>query len=199
VSVPTTSETTADAEIPAGEKTATLENSEANKAKKVFVVHGRDEKCRKSMSGFLRALGLNPLEWTQVITVTGRPSSYIGEILDVAFGQAQAIVVLFTGDNEARLKNDLCRNDEPSYERDLTLQPRSNVIFEAGMAIGRHERRTILVQVGKFRPFSDIAGRHMTYLDNSSEKRQELVTKLIAAGCKVDNSGTDWLSEGNFD
>jgi hypothetical protein len=35
--------------------------------KKVFVVHGRDEKLRSDMFGFLRALGLNPIEWREAV------------------------------------------------------------------------------------------------------------------------------------
>jgi hypothetical protein len=35
------------------------------------------------------------------------------------------------------------------------------VLFEAGLAMGRHPRKTVLVQVGKSKPFSDVDGRHM--------------------------------------
>ena len=35
-------------------------------------------------------------------------------------------------------------------------------LFEAGLALGRHPEKTLLVQVlGKVRGFSDIAGRHL--------------------------------------
>ena len=65
--------------------------------------------------------------------------------------------------------------------------------------MGRNENRTILVQVGEIRPISDIAGRHITRLDNSAKKRRELVSKLSGAGCEADISGTDWLSVGDFE
>jgi len=35
------------------------------------------------------------------------------------------------------------------------------VLFEAGLAMGRHPRKTVFVQVGKVKPFSDVGGRHM--------------------------------------
>ena len=38
----------------------------------------------------------------------------------------------------------------------------------------------------------------MVHLDNSAEKRRELATKLANAGCDVNLSGIDWLSEGNL-
>ena len=150
------------------------------------------------MFNFLRALGLNPVEWSQAIQATQKASPYIGEILDIAFGQAQAIIVMFSGDDDARLREEFLRQNDQPYEKKLTPQPRPNVIFEAGMAMGRNEDRTILVQVGELRPISDIAGRHITRLDNSSQKRQELVTKLQGASCEVNTSGTDWLSVGDF-
>ena len=69
-----------------------------------FVVHGRNEAARKAMFEFLIALDLHPLEWSESVTDTGKASPYIGEILDAAFSRAHAIVVLFTPDDEARLR-----------------------------------------------------------------------------------------------
>jgi predicted nucleotide-binding protein len=166
---------------------------------KVFVVHGRNEKLRQAMFDFLRSIGLEPIEWGQAKHFTGKPSPYIGEILDVAFRKAQAIVVMLTPDDEARLREELHGTDEPDYELNLTPQARPNVLFEAGMAMGHSEDRTVLVEVGNLRPFSDIAGRHTVRLDNSPEKRKELVDCLKAVKCAVDVEGkTDWLTTGDF-
>jgi predicted nucleotide-binding protein len=165
----------------------------------VFVVHGRDEKQRKSLFAFLRAIGLKPIEWRKAIEYSGSGTPYVGEILDAAFQKATAVVVLLTPDDEARLKPSLLKSTDPAYERDLTGQPRPNVLFEAGMAFGTHSDRTVLVQVGSMRPFSDVAGRHAVRLDNSPERRQELITKLRNCGCDVDeSSGSDWVNEGDF-
>lgn len=79
----------------------------AGRGKSVFVVHGRDDKLRRSVFSFLRALGLEPIEWRKAIEYTGKPSPYIGEILDVAFSKATAVVVLLTPDDEAQLKSSL--------------------------------------------------------------------------------------------
>ena len=183
---------------PSEEEITTPKVPKSTSLKTVFVVHGRNNKLRESMFNFLRALGLNPVEWSQAIRATKKASPYIGEILDIAFVQAQAIIVMFSGDDDARLREEFLRQNEPPYEKELTPQPRPNVIFEAGMTMGRNEDRTILVQVGELRPISDIAGRHITHLDNSAQKRQELVTKLQGSGCEVDTSGKDWLSVGDF-
>jgi hypothetical protein len=78
------------------------------------------------------------------------------------------------------------------------MQPRPNVLFEAGMAMGRHEDRTIIVELGQVKVFSDIHGRHVVRLDNSLRKRQELATRLQTAGCRTRTNGTDWHDAGNL-
>jgi len=165
----------------------------------VFVVHGRDHNLRKSLFDFLRAIGLNPIEWRTALQLTKKPSPFVAEILDAAFANAAAIVVLLSPDDEAKLKDCFLSAGDSEYERILTGQARPNVLFEAGMAIGRRQERTVFVQVGKMRPFSDIAGVHIVHLDNSAEKRLELITKLRNAGCAVEDGGSDYLSTGNFD
>ncbi len=177
------------------------EESEAN-PKKVFVVHGRNEKARQSMFDFLRSIGIEPIEWSEAIKSTEKGAPYVGEVLDKAFNIAQAIVVLVTGDDIARLRNEYIKLDDPDYEKNLTPQPRPNVIFEAGLAFGRNPNRTILVELSKekTRPFSDIYGRHCVRLTNDSESRFELITRLKTAGCKIDIDGRqDWIKKGDFD
>ncbi|HWS89014.1 MAG TPA: nucleotide-binding protein [Pyrinomonadaceae bacterium] len=164
----------------------------------VFVVHGRNLKAREALFRFLRSIGLKPLEWSQAVNATGDPSPYIGNVLNVAFSLAQAVVVLMTPDDEARLREPLQTQSDPHYESSLTPQARPNVLFEAGIAMGRSADRTVLVELGETRPFSDIGGRHVIKLTDSTQKRQELAHRLASAGCPVDLSGVDWHTEGDF-
>ena len=75
---------------------------------------------------------------------------------------------------------------------------RPNVLFEAGMAIGRDAERTVMVEVGEVRPFSDIAGRHAVRLNNDTKSRQALAQRLKTAGCEVDLTEIDWQTTGDF-
>ncbi len=166
---------------------------------KVFVVHGRNLQARNALFALLRAIDLRPVEWSEAVAATGKSSPYIGEILDEAFTAAQAVVVLFTPDDEARLKEPFLSEGDPAHESELTGQARPNVLFEAGMAMARDQARTVLVELGTLRPFSDIGGRHTIRLDGSTERRQELAQRLKDAGCPVNLDGTDWHTTGDFD
>lgn len=164
----------------------------------VFVVHGRNQGLRDAMFQFLRTLGLQPIEWNQAIKMSGEATPYVGTILDTAFREAVAVVILLTPDDEARLRKKFRKARDPGYERRLTGQSRPNVLFEAGMAFGRNPQSTVLVQIGEIRPFSDVAGRHIVRVGNDPTSRQELATRLANAGCNVDTTGSDWLTAGNF-
>jgi predicted nucleotide-binding protein len=165
----------------------------------VFVVHGRDEKLRAAMFSFLRAINLSPIEFSEAVKLTRKASPYIGDILDAAFRNAHAVVVLLSPDDEARLKVEFQKTGDPPHDRELTPQPRQNVLFEAGLAFGCKPDRTILVKVGELRPFSDIYGRLEVRLTNEAERRLELAGRLKDAGCDVNINGTDWLKVGNFE
>jgi predicted nucleotide-binding protein len=162
------------------------------------VVHGRNEKLRRSLFDFLRALGLNPLEWAKVVLMAKKNNAYVGDILDNVMAKVQAVVVLFSPDDEARLKPEFVTRTDGSSEKSLRGQPRPNVLFEAGLALGRHPDKTILVEVGRLRKFSDIAGRHLVRLTDDFDKRNDLANRLENLGCKVDKQGTDWTEAGDF-
>jgi predicted nucleotide-binding protein len=170
----------------------------ATDTRDVFVVHGRNAAARDALFEFLRSLDLHPLEWSQAVELTGKPMPYIGEILDAAFSHAHAIVVLLTPDDEARLREPFTVPGDPPHELELTGQARPNVLFEAGMAMSRDSERTILVELGNLRPFTDISGIHTIRFDNSTQRRQELASRLISAGCPANLSGTAWHTAGDF-
>ncbi|MFX1237352.1 MAG: TIR domain-containing protein [Promethearchaeota archaeon] len=164
----------------------------------VFVVHGRDETNRAAMFEFLEAIGLNPIEWEEAIKMAGKPNPHIDEILIEAYNNAQAILVMFTPDDEARLKKEYHKEEDPDYEKRLMGQARPNVLFEAGMAYGRDPDRTVLIQIGQVRKFSDISGRHLLNFDGTLETRENLADRLTLAGCSIDKNGDDWTTAGAF-
>ncbi len=165
----------------------------------IFVSYGRNEGARDALFQFLRSIGLNPIEWSVAVMATNKPAPYIGEILDAAFSRAHAVVVLLTPDDEARLREPFRKTNEDSTESKLTGQARQNVLFEAGAAMAHRPNRTVIVELGTLRPFSNISGLHTVRLDDSAEKRKELAQRLSIAGCPVDLGGNDWIRTGEFE
>jgi predicted nucleotide-binding protein len=167
--------------------------------KRVFVVHGRFERIREDMFSFLRIIGLEPIEWEEAIRFTGKGAPFIGEILEKAFNEAQVILVLLTPDDKVKLRQELYKKGESREEREFRHQARPNVLFEAGMAFGNIPNRTILVQIGDVKKFSDVAGRHIIKFDGSEKSRMDLISRLKTAGCNVNIEGVNkWRETGDF-
>lgn len=168
----------------------------------VFVVHGRDTQLNADMFAFLRAIGLNPLEWTQAVKAAKGTNPHVDDIIEGAMDKVQGVIVMFSPDEQARLKAEFCSGAEDRRKQVNVLngQPRPNVIFEAGLALGRHSRKTLLVQVGDIRDISDIAGKHMVYLSNDAASRKEFAQRLKSKlKLQVDLTGDQWLKDGDFD
>src|SRR5438270_266613 len=63
------------------------------------------------------------------------------------------------------------------------------------MAMGKFPERTIIVELGKLRPFSDVIGRLVIRIDNSSQKRQDIANRLETAGCTKASLLNECLNE----
>lgn len=169
--------------------------------RRVMVVHGRNDKARNAVFSFLRALGLAPIEWEEAIAETGQGAPHNFEAVRAAMEVAQAVVVIFTAEDQARLLEPLASH----YDiEDLALrgQPRQNVLIEAGLAMGIDHRRTILVELGPIRRPSDFDGLNAVRLSNDPSRRTALRSRLETAGCALPSHTSDWLSSdlgGDFE
>jgi predicted nucleotide-binding protein len=175
---------------------APCDRSDEERRKTVMVVYGQDEDTRRDMFSFLHCLHLLPIEWNNAFARTGEASPYVGHILTTAFSMAQAFLVLMTPDEQVVLRPELRKSLQDGGSG---YQPRPNVILEAGMVLATDETRTILVATGPLRGMSDLDGRHVLRLDNSAERRNDLVQRLKVAGCDPNTDGTDWIRSGNFE
>jgi len=168
----------------------------AGDARKVFVVHGRNKEATAALKEFLTSLGLHIVDFEfDAIAATGSGAPYTGDILTAGFHLARAVIVFLTPDERVQLRP--VHAASPSELRE-EYQARPNVYFEAGMAFLSHPRRTVIVELGNLRPFSDIIGRHTIRLDNSWDTREKLISRLRVAGCEVDPKDDKWRSAGDF-
>jgi predicted nucleotide-binding protein len=166
----------------------------------VFIVHGRDEALRNSMIDFLGALGLRTLEWNHAIRAASRRKGgnpYINDAVTKIMEEAQAIVVILSPDDEVKLRSHFVRPHERRDEGKIQFQARPNVLFETGIAIGTHHKKTVIVQVGAVKPFTDISGMHIMHL-SGEKSRNAFANRLEDLGCKIDKVGDRWLDAGTF-
>lgn len=166
------------------------------KQKTVFVVHGRNKKIKQDMFAFLRSLNIRPLEWESAVKLTNKGTPTTLEVIRAGMKNANGVIVLFTGDDLAKLKEEFWESEE---RYDYESQPRQNVLIEAGMAMALYPDSTIIVRIGKQRDISDFDGINYIDLNNKPEKRQAFVSRLKTIGLKIDDTGSDWLSVGNFE
>lgn len=154
---------------------------------KVFVIHGRNIAAYNNLVLFLQALKLDVIDFDELSAECGG-SEFIGNIVKKGMQIARGIIVLFTPDECAKLAEEYCGIHDAASEK-TRWQARPNVIFEAGMAMGIDEKRTILVTLGSdVKLFSDVDGRHVVRLDNSAEKREILKLRLQGIGCAVSSN-----------
>lgn len=167
-------------------------------SKDVMVVHGRNTAVRDAMFALLYAVGLQPIEWNNAVARAGGGSPYTGHVVKTAIEQAGAVVVLLTADDLAKLDDPFLQSGDASDERNMTGQPRPNVILELGMALMADENKTIIVEFGKMRIITDILGRNSIRFADNPQSRQAILQRLESASCPVKRHGDYWMSAGNF-
>ncbi len=170
----------------------------AGRARRVFVVHGRDSQLRELMYDFLRALDLRPLEWESLVRATRQATPLLAEVVVKALRRGMAVMVLLTPDDVVSLHPALFGPREPSYETTPHSQPRANVLLELGMALAASPARTIIIEIGQIKPIADLAGLNVIRFDGSETALAKIVERLKLAGCAVDDHGVDWLRPSRF-
>lgn len=169
------------------------------RSRRVFVISGRDDQLTGRMSELLSLLGLTPMEWEPLVYRTGLgPSPVLHDVIRNGLREAQAIVALLTPDDIVALHPDLRTAREDPHELEPRCQPRPNVLMEVGAALFAFRERTILVKVGSLRPIADLGGLNHIDFDGSERARAKLVSRLRAAGCRVDDSGAEWRRPSRF-
>src|SRR5258708_4204411 len=121
--------------------------------KQVFIIHGRNAAARIAAEQFLRALGLEPVDFDQL--AADLPGKFIGDIVLEGLRRASGIVALFTPDEYAALLPSFEAGDDLDEDRQ-GWQVRLNVMFEAGIAFAIAKDRDAIAIVGDVRLPSDI-------------------------------------------
>ena len=141
-----------------------------------FIIHGHDLDARDELAEFVRAAGLDVLHFDLADSEAGRIETILSKVLN-GIRQADVVIVLLTPDEQAALHDPRTGDYMERSARNEELggwQPRPNVLFEAGVAIGAAESKTILVKLGPVRAISDLGGVKFVDLDSDNAKQQLL-------------------------
>lgn len=132
---------------------------------RVLLIHGRDSLGVREVARLVDQLGLQPIMWQEALDRTGLWSPSViarfRSCLDVAQG---VVVVLEGGLGESGF----------------------NLVFEAGLALGLAEERTVVVQLGEQTPPGDLEEMNILRLRSTKESFHALSEALRNAGCDVD-------------
>lgn len=147
-----------------------------SKSKKVFVVHGHDERSKTNLEVFLHEIGLEPVvlhrQADEGLTIIEKFEKHS----DVGYA-----FILLTPDEIAYLSAD---EEKPDKERLKELRARPNVIFEFGYFVGRLGRSKVCcLHTGNVKLPSDVSGVIYKNFQNSIEEvAYSIIKDLKAAG-----------------
>jgi len=150
-----------------------LEKDFPDFSKKIFIIHGHDNKTRDELKSILSDdFKLEPI----ILSERVNAGETIIEKLEREIGGCNYAISLMTPDDSVSTL------DKPYY------QPRPNVIFETGWFFGRHGRGNKIIILAKkgekeLEIFSDISGlMRINFEQNITEKKEEIRRELVEAG-----------------
>lgn len=148
-------------------------------SKKVFIVHGHDEKVKQELEIFLAQLGLEPV----VLHRQADEGQTIIEKFEKHSDVGYAFILL-TPDEMAFLSS---KSDLPENARDIELRARPNVIFEFGFFVGKLGRsRVCCLHTGAVSLPSDLGGLvYKSFTTSVEESGYSIIKELKAAGYDV--------------
>jgi hypothetical protein len=159
--------------------------------KRVFIVHGRDIRAQAELVKFLHALNIEDIPFESVEKELDS-DPFIANIVLSAIEQADAVIALFTPDEQAVLYHPETGQSEAAKVGGSRWQARPNVIFEAGVAYAKRDKRPILAVLGAdVNLFSDVHGVHFVQLA-SAEGKRNLFNKLEKALGPIEPVMDDW-------
>ncbi|WBC08881.1 CATRA conflict system CASPASE/TPR repeat-associated protein [Micromonospora sp. WMMA1947] len=158
--------------------------------RQVFLVSGAFPEAAQRMRGFLRRLGLRPLELEDCVRETRKPTPSPLEVSLAGVRMARAALVLLTSNQ---------RYQSSAHEEGSGLHPDAEVTFQAGVAIALRPQQTVFVVAGRVTLPRHLTGLEIITLDDTALCKNMIAQRLRLAGCDVNTSAADWLEPGQFD
>jgi len=161
-------------------------------------MHGNNEKINDSMCDFLNSIGLQAVQFKDMFRRRADRDLEASEIFNTIFKKVQVFLSILTPAEVAVKKLQTKYLYSTDTQKKSKLNFRTNVLIGTGMALALNRERIVVVEIGELGFYKDLTGIQKINLDNSPERRKELLEKLTAVGCDVNVASDDWLSVGDF-
>jgi hypothetical protein len=171
------------------------------KAERVLVLSAHRDRFQGALFELLRALRLDPVGWDEAVRRTGSADPFIGEVVDAAFGYAQAVVALLTRDDFLALNEAFWQTGAPDADGAALCQTTPGFLFAVGATLGAEPTRTIIVTpraATLSREPERAGGRRVVRLSGDVRDRSTFADILEWAQCAVDRTGDAWRTAGDF-
>ena len=159
----------------------------ARDRRRVFLVHGQDAERADHLRKLVIYAGALVVEWEEAVEWTGKGTPTTLEVIVGALDRVQAVLVLFSPDENVSLRAELGGGQEG-------FQPRPNVYVEAGMALAVAPERTVIVEFGTSRAASDLAPICPRRCPRRSFRNSRLLDTMLdgrAVSCRVGTRSND--------
>lgn len=143
--------------------------------KRVFIVHGHNEKVLDMVSDYVKAIGLTPIVLKRL--ARNGIDSILNQISENA--NVMCAILLFTADDKG------CEISE----RKTHKRARQNVVFEAGYFLGRlGKEKVLMMSENDLELPSDLGGCRYINLDQNGRWQRELYEDLKLMGLEPNQS-----------
>lgn len=148
----------------------------------IFIVHGRDNKAKCAVAGFVRNLGFEPI----ILDRQPNAGLTVIEKFEKYADKAGYAIVLFTPDDVGALKHEA--------DDQLKFRGRQNVVLEHGYFMGKLGReRVCVIREGEIEWPSDIRGLAYVPMDDDNEWQKKIIMEMKAVGLPVRNNASEIL------
>ena len=161
------------------------------------MIAGSNTQALAAMLELLRAMGVKAIGWSDAVEAA-KPESTTAAVVDAGTSATDATIVMFTGDDEVRLRREFRHGGASSGDATFRVQARPNVLFEAGMAYMKAPHNTLFVVCGQQKIHDEVAGGNRIDIHDDPNWRQVLATRLRDSGVNVGDDSKAWRTAGDF-
>lgn len=170
----------------------------------VHVIPITDTAFNGDLKSFLEAAGLRTFPWPGLLELHDYRGAIDRTVLERMFPPAVPLVIPLLPEEVFQIREDLILTEQTRRQVALPpslqapkYQPRADILFYAGLALGAVPGRTVIVRLGRAVPRLELLYREAVHLSNTIKRRRMLLKRLESLGCEI-QWNSNWADIGDF-